>query len=86
MTMFSDLLSNTNIEEIHQPEVGDVFLINLTREEGIKPKVGDNRNKFYIVLGFDEYGNAYGGVVINSHVNQKYANANTEFTHAFECK
>lgn len=70
MTMFSDLLSNTNIEEIYQPEVGDVFLINLTREEGIKPKVGDNRNKFYIVFGFDEYGNAYGGVVINSHVNQ----------------
>lgn len=71
MTKLSDILSTCNIETIYQPEIGDVFLINLTREEGITPKTGDDtRNKFYIVLGFDEYGNAYGGVVINSHVNQ----------------
>ena len=63
MTKLSDILSTCYIEAIYQPEIGDVFLINLTREEGITPKTGDNtRNKFYIVLGFDEYGNAYGGV------------------------
>lgn len=63
MTKLSDILSTCNIETIYQPEIGDVFLINLTREEGITPKTGDNTiNKFYIVLGFDEYGNAYGGV------------------------
>lgn len=71
MTKLSDILSTCNIEAIYQPEIGDVFLINLTREEGITPKTRDDtRNKFYIALGFDEYGNAYGGVVINSHVNQ----------------
>ena len=51
MTKLSDILSTCNIEAIYQPEIGDVFLINLTREEGITPKTGDDtRNKFYIVF------------------------------------
>ena len=37
---------------------------------GIKPKAGDkSRNKYFIVLGFDSEGNAYGGVIINSEIN-----------------
>ena len=52
--------------------VGDVFLVEMDESDGITPKDGDtSRNKFFIVLGFDSLGNAYGGVVINSRVNQR---------------
>ena len=52
--------------------IGDVFLIEMDETDGITPKDGDTtRNKFFIVLGFDGMGNAYGGVVINSKINQR---------------
>lgn len=74
MTKFSDLLDGDDAERILQSsiDVGDVFRINMGRETGIVPKAGDeSRNKFFIVLGFDNNGNAYGGVVINSKINSK---------------
>ena len=52
--------------------VGDVYLVELNQSDGITPKGGDEtRHKFFIVLGFDDEGNAYGGVIINSRINQK---------------
>lgn len=51
-------------------KVGDVYLINLNRSNGITPKPGDtSRDKFFVVLGFDSNGVAYGGVVVNSGIN-----------------
>ena len=52
-------------------DVGDVFLVELDKSDGITPKEGDEtRRKFFVVLGFDDEGNAYGGVIINSRINQ----------------
>lgn len=52
--------------------VGDVFLIELDSSNGITPKDGANsRKKYFVVLGFDDEGNVYGGVIINSRINQK---------------
>lgn len=52
--------------------VGDVYLVELDRSNGITPKDGDEtRWKFFVVLGFDDEGNAYGGVIINSRINQQ---------------
>lgn len=52
-------------------KVGDVYEITMTEANGIKPKPGDkSRDKYFIVLGFDSNGIAYGGVIINSRINQ----------------
>ena len=73
MTTLSELLGN-DAEKLAQSNisVGDVFRINMGRDTGIIPKAGDeSRHKFFIILGFDENGNAYGGVIINSRINSK---------------
>lgn len=51
--------------------IGDVYRMKLTQEEGISPKNKDDnsRNKFFIVIGKDNDGNAIGFVVINSNIN-----------------
>ena len=52
-------------------ERGNIYRINMDRSNGIIPKKDDNnRNKFFVVIGFDEEGNIYGGVIINSSINQ----------------
>ena len=52
--------------------VGDVHLIGLDESNGITPHPGEEmRNKFYIILGFDDNGNVIGGLVINSVVNPR---------------
>lgn len=51
-------------------KIGDVFRITMNKANGITPKPGDNsRDKFFVVLGFDENGNVYGGVIFNSYIN-----------------
>ncbi len=52
-------------------EEGDVYRFRLTPEEGVVPKnKGDiERNKYFIVIGKDSQGNAFGFVLINSEVN-----------------
>lgn len=51
--------------------VGNVFRIEMDQGDGITPHRGDNtRNKFFIILGFGENGDIYGGVVFNSRINQ----------------
>lgn len=54
-------------------EIGDVYRLKLTEEEGITPKnpEDNSRNKFLIIIGKDKEGNAIGFVVINSNINSK---------------
>ncbi len=70
----SDFLSSDVINSLTRStvSVGDVWRIRLYPENGITPKAGDNsRNKFLVILGFDDEGNIYGGVVINSRINDR---------------
>ena len=68
MTNIGDLLGNAANELLQSSiNVGDVYLLNLYPSNGITPKNDDaTRNKFFIVLGFDNEGNVIGGLVINS--------------------
>ncbi len=69
----SDALNNSELSRLasHTVKVGDVYEITMTEANGIKPKTGDNsRDKYFIVLGFDSNGIAYGGVIINSRINR----------------
>lgn len=52
-------------------KVGDVYEITMNAENGITPKPGDiSRDKYFVILGFDVDGIAYGGVIINSQINK----------------
>ena len=60
--------------------IGDVHILPLTPKEGITPKNGKPaRNKYLIVLGFDNDGNMIGGVVINSHINYNLPPSITDY-------
>lgn len=66
-------IPQTLIDEAVNDEVrlGDVYKIELSKADGIIPKNGyDTRDKFFVVLGFDEQGNVYGGILFNSKINQ----------------
>lgn len=71
MTNIGDLLGSAANELLQSSiNVGDVYLLNLDPTNGITPKNNDaTRNKFFIVLGFDDEGNVIGGLVINSKIN-----------------
>ncbi len=73
MIKISDALNDDELLNIakHTVGIGDVYRMNMTEANGIKPKYGaDSRNKYFVVLGFDNKGIAYGGVIINSRINQ----------------
>lgn len=81
MTNFGDLLGDT-ADKLTQNSIniGDVHLLNLDQNNGITPKSGDTtRNKFFIVLGFDNDGNVIGGLVINSKINYKLPPSVTDY-------
>lgn len=66
--------------------VGDVFMVELDRRDGITPKDGDmTRRKFFVVLGFDGEGNAYGGVIINSRINQQMSQVVKDYHMPIKC-
>ncbi len=51
-------------------KIGDVFFVTMNKANGVVPKPGDtSRDKFFVVLGFDNDGNVYGGVIFNSFIN-----------------
>lgn len=63
----SDALNDQELsrQATHTVNVGDVYEMTMTEANGIKPKAGDSsRDKYFIVLGFDANGIAYGGVII----------------------
>lgn len=58
-------LANENVSK------GDTFLMQMNADNGIIPKPGDSsRNKYFIVLGKLKDGSIFGGVIINSIINQ----------------
>lgn len=71
MTNIGDLLGDAANALLQSCiNVGDVHLLNLDSTNGITPKNGDTtRNKFFIVLGFNDEGDVVGGLVINSRIN-----------------
>lgn len=88
MTNFSELLDDDSVKDIARKtvQVGDVYLINMTRKNGIVPKNDDeSRNKFFIVLGFDSDGNVYGGVIINSNINRRVPQAVKDWQMPIKC-
>lgn len=51
---------------------GAVHYVAMDKANGIIPKKGDKyRNKYFVILGVDSNGNAFGGVIFNSNVNPK---------------
>lgn len=66
--------------------VGDVYVVPFTKEDGITPKNGESeRKKFFVVLGFDDDGNVYGGVVVNSHVNSRLTKCIRDYHMPIKC-
>ncbi len=54
-------------------EVGQIYLIKADESNDITPKGGmAYRPKFFVVMGIDENGNIYGGVVFDSEINRNY--------------
>ena len=81
MTILGDILEDVG-DKLAQDKikVGNVYLINLDQRNGITPKNGDlTRDKFFIVLGFDNEGNVIGGLVINSKINYNLPSSVTDY-------
>ena len=81
MTNIGDLLGDAAKELLQSnADIGDVHLPISTELIGITPKNGDaTRNKFFIVLGFDNEGNVIGGLVINSKINYNLPSTVTDY-------
>jgi hypothetical protein len=73
MASLSDMLSETTKSKLFEStiKVGSVYRMKLTPAEGVIPKnIEDkSRNKYFVVVGFDEVGNAIGFVLINTDIN-----------------
>lgn len=81
MTKLGELLG-TMADKLAQDSlnIGDVHFLNLDSNNGITPKAGDtSRNKFFIILGFDNEGNVIGGLVINSNINYNLPTSVTDY-------
>lgn len=88
MTKLFDILDEHSTRAIAKDsiKVGNVYRIKMDERNGIKPKAGDSsRNKFFIVLGFDSEGNAYGGVIINSNINQNIPQSMKDWHMPIKC-
>lgn len=88
MTKLFDILDEHSARAIAKDsiKVGNVYRIKMDERNGIKPKAGDSsRNKFFIVLGFDSEGNAYGGVIINSNINQNIPQSMKDWHMPIKC-
>lgn len=81
MTNIGDILGeHADILARDVIDIGDVHILPLTPGEGITPKDGQPvRNKFFIVLGFDNDGNMIGGVVVNSNINHNLPSSITDY-------
>lgn len=81
MTNIGDLLGdNADTLARNAIGVGDVHILPLGENEGVTPKGGHSeREKFFIVLGFDADGNVIGGIVINSSINYNLPTSVTDY-------
>ena len=73
MASLSDLLSETTKSKLiaSTVKVGSVYRMKLTPAEGVIQKKSEDtsRNKYFVVVGFDEDGIAIGFVLINTDIN-----------------
>lgn len=68
----SDFLSGDTLLSLANAhvEIGNVYASRMDETNGITPKNGEkDRKKYFVVLGVDNDGNIYGGVVINHAIN-----------------
>lgn len=60
-------------------QIGDIYKIKATEENGITPKGGlDYRYKYFIVMGKASDGSIYGCAAFDSEVNRDYLEPGTE--------
>ena len=60
-------------------EIGQIYRIKADEKNDITPKTGMLfRPKFYVVMGFDNLGNVYGGVVFDSDINRNFVSHDFE--------
>ena len=73
MASLSDMLSETAKSNLIAStiKIGSVYRMKLTPAEGVIPKDTEDtsRNKYFVVVGFDEQGSAIGFVLINTNIN-----------------
>lgn len=81
MTNIGDILGDLGDKFMQDNiNVGDVHFLPLDESNGITPKDGDcTRDKFFVVLGFNENGDIIGGLVINSKINRNLPNVITDY-------
>lgn len=59
--------------ETNTIEIGQIYRIKADESNSITPKSGMTfRPKYFVVVGFDNQGNIYGGVVFDSDINRNY--------------
>lgn len=67
-----DLIGDEMRESIngkHKIEIGNVYKINMTKNDGLC--ISDSTSKaikYFVVVGFDSKGNVYGGVLVSSNL------------------
>ena len=69
---FADMLSKAKIAELigSVVEEGDVYRMRLDGREGVVGKDGaDSRNKYFVLVGNDSEGNAFGFFLIDTNIN-----------------
>lgn len=88
MVDLSELLDSEQLKDLARAsiKIGDVYYMNMTVKNGIVPKDGYNsRNKYFIVLGMDDAGNVYGGVIINSNINKNLNHIIRDYQMPIKC-
>lgn len=70
----SDSLSLDMLKKLADASIekGNVYRIEMDESNGVTQKNPEDasRYKYFIVLGFDNAGNVYGGVIMNSEINK----------------
>jgi len=60
-------------------EIGQIYKIKADKHNDITPKSGmPFRPKYFVVVGFDNQGNIYGGVVFDSEINRDFVSSEFE--------
>lgn len=70
---FSEALSDSSLKKLadRSVRIGNVYFIPMDESNGVTPKDGNQyRNKYFVVLGWNDH-EIYGGVIVNSKINQK---------------
>lgn len=74
MACLKDMLTSDSLSDVAENtvHVGEVYLIKgMSGKHRIIPKPGNKtRNKRFIVLGYNKEGLAYGGIIINTNINE----------------